>query len=501
METKKLDSYQIVVNKIPLRIQIYSVKGHPVPYYHLSLLNLTKETKLIIEKLREEIITEISFDLLNKSDKEGEKEIQEKFKSKIMSLLEKNFPELDKNTHHFLSSYVVITSLGLSELEFILKDPNLEEIVINNAKEPVWVYHRKFGWLKSNISFDDENKIRHFATMIGRNVDKGITMLNPLLDAHLKTGDRVNATLSPITSRGNTITIRKFAETPWTIVDFLENKTIDYWTASLLWLALQYELSILIAGGTGSGKTSFLNVLCNFFPPNQRIISIEDTRELRLPDNLHWVPMQSRQANPEGKGEITMLDCMVNTLRMRPDRIIVGEVRRAKEIEVMFEAMHTGHSVYTTVHASNVEETFARLTNPPINLPQNLLTSLGLIVVQHRNRRTGKRRTFQVAETNKDGTPSLILQHDAQQDQMDKVMEPKTMVEKISLYSGLEKEAVFDDIQEKILVLKWLVKNGIKDVNEIGLIMSDFYTGKKELLEKVTGDNSFEEDVLNEEIR
>ncbi|MBN2423189.1 type II/IV secretion system ATPase subunit [Candidatus Woesearchaeota archaeon] len=493
METKNLDAYSITVNSIPLQIQIYSQKGHPTSYYHLSLLNLTKETKLIIEKLREQIITEISFDLLNKKDEEGEQEIKEQFKSKIMQLIKKNFTELDENTLHFLSNYVVITSLGLAELEFLLKDPHLEEIVINNAKEPVWVYHRKFGWLKTNIKFEDENKIRHFATMIGRNVDKGITLLDPLLDAHLKTGDRVNATLSPITTKGNTITIRKFAEKPWTIVDFLKNKTIDYWSAALIWLALQYELSVLIAGGTGSGKTSFLNVICNFLPPNQRVISIEDTRELRLSKNLHWVPMQSRVANPEGKGEITMLDCMVNTLRMRPDRIIVGEVRREKEVEVMFEAMHTGHSVYTTIHASNVNETFTRLTNPPINLPVTLLTSLGLIVVQHRNRRTGIRRTFQLAEINPDGTPKLVLQHDALNDVMKKVSDPETIYDVINLYSGMSNSQIYKDLEEKTLVLKWLVKNNITDVNELGLIMSDYYTDKIELLNKITGDVSQKE--------
>ncbi|MBU0757952.1 MAG: Flp pilus assembly complex ATPase component TadA [Nanoarchaeota archaeon] len=487
MEPKHIDAYSITANNIPLQIQIYSIAGHPVPYYHLSLLNLTKETKLIIEKIREQIINEINFDLMNKDDEGGEEGIKKQFKTKILSLLEKNFPELDKEVHHFLANYVVITSLGLAEIEFLLKDPHLEEIVINNAKEPAWVYHRDQGWLKTNIRFEDENKIRHFATMIGRNVDKGITLLEPLLDAHLETGDRVNATLSPITAKGNTITIRKFSEKPWTIVDFLNNGTTDFNSAALLWMAIEFELSILIAGGTGSGKTSFLNVLCNFFPPNQRIITIEDTRELRLPSSLHWVPMQSRLPNPEGKGAISILDCMINTLRMRPDRILVGEVRRQKEVEVMFEAMHTGHSVYATVHASNVDETFMRLTNPPLNVPKNMLASLGLIVVQNRNRRTGLRRTFQIADLDTDGTPRLIFQHNAVDDTMMKVADPSRMIETIGLYSGMDKDAVYQDLQQKIMILEWLVKNKVPDVNEIGEIMSEFYTQKDVLMDKITG--------------
>ena len=151
------------------------------------------------------------------------------------------------------------------------------------------------------------------------------------MDAHLKTGDRVNATLSPISSKGNTITIRKFAVRPWTITDFVKENTISYEAAALLWMAVQNELSIIIAGGTASGKTSMLNGIANFFPPNQRILSLEDTRELVLPKILHWVPLETRLPNPEGKGGITMFDLVVNSLRMRPDRVLVGEIRKRAE--------------------------------------------------------------------------------------------------------------------------------------------------------------------------
>src|SRR3989344_3870427 len=151
-----------------------------------------------------------------------------------------------------------------------------------------------------------------------------------------------------------------------------------------------------------------LNVLCNFLPPNQRIISIEDTRELKLPTTLHWVPMETRLPNPEGKGEVTMLDLVVNSLRQRPDRILVGEIRRQREAEVLFEAMHTGHSVYATIHANNVKETIDRLTNPPINIPKMVISALSIVLVQNRNRRTGKRRTLQIAEVQPTGEPTVI---------------------------------------------------------------------------------------------
>jgi len=491
LETKAIDSYTISSDNIPLQIHIYSQKGHPVPFYHLSLLNITEETNRIIERIREDIITSLSFNIADKKEKHGEKEIKEQFKTRLTNLITEQFRDADEATVALITNYIIITSLGLAEIEFLLKDPDLEEVVINGANDNLWVYHKTYGWLKTNIIFDDENKIRHFATLIGRNVDKGISLLQPLLDAHLETGDRVNATLAPITTQGNTLTIRKFAKTPWSITTFLKNKTIDYSAAAIIWQAIQYELSILVVGGTGSGKTSFMNVISNFFPPNQRIISIEDTRELKLPSTLHWVPMQSRLPNPEGKGEITMLDCMINTLRMRPDRIIVGEVRKEKELEVMFEAMHTGHSVYSTFHASNVNEAIMRLTNPPINLPKQLLSSLGLIVVQHRNRRTGKRRTFQVAEIEDNGSPNIFMQLDHSSDTVKQISQPNKTIQTLNLYTGMSVDQIQGEINEKMAVLRWLASKNITDINIIGLIMSDYYTERQYLMSLVKTNKNY----------
>jgi len=349
---------------------------------------------------------------------------------------------------------------------------------VNDSKEPVWVYHRKFGWLKTNILIQSESMIRHYSTTIGREVGKEITLLKPLMDAHLKSGDRVNATLSPISSKGNTITIRKFPEKPWSITDLINENTMNYEVAAFVWLAIQHELSMIIAGGTGSGKTSALNAISNFFPANQRIISIEDTRELTLPNTLHWVPMETRLANPEGKGEITMLDLVINSLRMRPDRIIMGEVRRRTEAEVLFEAMHTGHSVYATLHANNAEETITRLTTPPIDMPKAVLSSLALILVQSRNRSTGRRRTLQLAEVTNTGDTRVLMQFDAVKDKLTKVAEAKRTLEILSLYTGMTAAEMKTDLDEKVAVLKWLVTENITDVHEIGLIMSKYYAGK-----------------------
>lgn len=469
------DSYEIKLDQMIVNVKIVHYSGEFVPTYNIYILNISRATNLVLERIREEFISSLSLGKVEIGGPEEVKDIERKFKQEIKILIRKYFPNVDDKTLRLLVTYVVQQNIGLGSIEILLKDPNLEELVINNAKECVWVYHKKHGWLKTNVFLKSEEQIRHYSTMIGKDIGKQITVLEPLMDAHLKTGDRVNATLTPISSFGNTITIRKFAAKPWTITDFIKAKTISYEGAALLWLAMQNELSILVAGGTGSGKTSMLNVIANFLPPNQRVISIEDTRELQLPDTLHWLPMETRMPNPEGKGEVSMLDLVINSLRMRPDRIMVGEIRRQKEAEVLFEAMHTGHSVYGTIHANNARECVIRLTNPPIEIPKLMLPALNIILVQNRNRRTGKRRTLQIAEVTHSGDPNVLMQFDMPKDELVKKNESKTTFETINLYTGMTQKDIEKDLAEKVAILKDIVKRNINDIHEIGLILAKYY--------------------------
>ena len=475
-DAKAMETYALTADGIQVQVQITQEKDDFVPNYILSVLNVSETTKMILEKLRERFVSEAQIGKIELVGLEHIEELKDKFAAEVERLLQQYLPNIDQQTKTMLINYVIQQDLGLGYIEVLLKDDFLEEIVVNGAREPLWVYHKKYGWLKTNVFMESEEQIRHYATMIGKDIGKAITILSPLLDAHLLTGDRVNATLHPISNIGNTITIRKFSRKPWTIVDLITNKTINYEGAALVWLAMQHELSILIAGGTGSGKTSFLNVLCNFLPPNQRILTIEDTRELQLPKTLHWVPMETRMPNPEGKGEVSMLDLVINALRMRPDRILVGEIRRKKEAEVLFEAMHTGHSVYATVHANNARETIVRLTNPPIEVPKLMLPAVSLICVQHRDRRTGKRRTLQVAEMTEDGDANVLLQLNMRTDKLEKVNESKTFVNTLMLYTGMTFEDVQKDLKEKMGFLQSLVRKEVTDIHQIGLILARYYT-------------------------
>lgn len=478
-----LDEYKIEMEHEVINIEVYR-DSEGYSHYDISVKNISKTTNIILHKIREEFISQINIGSIEISEEGGAEEIRERFKEEILILIKKYFPNVDRRTTELLISELIRQNIGLGDIEILLKDEYLEEIVINSAKEPVWVYHKKHGWLRTNIKMPSEARTRHYATMIGRDIGKDITLLKPLMDAHLLTGDRVNATLSPISSDGNTITIRKFSSRPWVITDFIRSGTISEEAAALVWLAVENELSILITGGTGSGKTSMLNVVASFIPINQRVISIEDTRELVLPEDLHWVPLETRLPNPEGKGEISMLDLVVNSLRMRPDRIIMGEVRRKREAEVLFEAMHTGHSVYATLHANNVRETIDRLTNPPIEVPKNVLSALSLIVVQNRNRRTGHRRTLQIAEITETGDANVLLQLDVQKDRLHWVNPPRELYKTLNLYTGMTNEQIDADLKEKIVMLRHLVKENVIDVNIVGALFRRYYNNKRAKLKQ-----------------
>lgn len=484
-----LKKYTVKVDNLEVNIEIVNRGGEYVTTYFLDVPEFGEGTHALLDGLRKSLMVDTQIKAEKMSDPKAVAELREIFAEKARAFLKKKLPDISDNEAGMLILSLMNEMLGLGEIEFLLNDSNLEEIVINSAKEPVWVYHKEFGWLKTTILLKNESETHNYASVIARRVGKQITILNPLLDAHLITGDRANATLFPISGRGNTITIRRFRRDPWTVTDFVRNKTASPDLMALIWMAMQYEMNIVLSGGTASGKTSFLNVCIPFIQPNNRVLSIEDTRELTLPDFMHWIPLTTREPNPEGKGAVSMLDLLVNSLRMRPDRIIVGEIRRQREAEVMFEAMHTGHSVYTTFHANTAEETIERFTNPPINIPPSMLEAVHLNIVMFRNRRLGIRRVLEVAEfiPEKRGTGSamkantLYRWHPAQ-DTIEKHNESIRLFDELALHTGFMKDEINADLREKKNILEWMIKNDFHNITEVGSIFAKYYTEPDEVI-------------------
>ncbi|MBI3588663.1 CpaF family protein [Candidatus Micrarchaeota archaeon] len=481
---KILTSYRVESEGVPAEIAILEKDGEYVGVYELMHTKIKAATSVALSYLKEKIIDGTNLKISEILDPRESERVKGRIIGKAHEIIRNELSGISGDEENILVGRLAQEMLGLGEIELLLADEQLEEVVINSAAEPVWVYHRKFGWLKTNIRIPSEEQVHNFASIIGRRVGRQITSLEPLMDAHLPGGNRVNATLYPISTKGNGITIRKFAKDPWTIVSMIANGTLNRDAAALFWLALQYEMSMLVGGGTASGKTSFLNAVLVFTPPNQRLISIEDTREIQLPDFLHWTPMVTRQPNPEGKGGIEMLDLVVNSLRMRPDRIVVGEIRRQREAEVLFEAMHTGHSVYSTIHADDAAQVRNRLITPPIGLPENQLEALQLVVVQYRQRRIGVRRTFEIAEVvpTKDGVSmNLVYKWDPRSDVLVMTGQYARLAEELIRHTGLTVKEIQDDLREKEMIIDSLLKSKLTKVDEVGKVVAWYYRNSGEV--------------------
>jgi flagellar protein FlaI len=493
-QQQPLERYEIDSQGVRTIVEVS--KKSRLPYYKVLLPEVGIATNALLYALKERLLDSFEMSNIELFDPAMLEELKKEFAKEAGNMLSEELPNLDAQTGNYLLLTLQNEIFGLGSIQLLLDDNAVEEIVVNSIKEPVRVYHKKYGWMKTNIRINSENDILNHAHRIARRVGREITNLNPRLDAYLISGDRVNALLNPISMKGHTITIRKFARDPWTAIDFINNRTISLEAVALIWLAVQQEMNIIISGGTGSGKTSFLNICMPFVQPNHRIISIEDTRELQLPEFLYWCPMITREPNPEGKGEMSMLDLLINSLRMRPDRIVMGEIRKQKEAEVLFEAMHTGHSVYSTLHANTCAQTISRLTNPPINIPHSMLDVVHMNVVLLRDRRTGRRRVYEIGEfveKEKNANeikylPKILYKWDPVDDILKQVTEDVAFYEKISSYTGMTNEDIAADLRGKQDILSWLLRKKTRHIEGVGAIMSHYYTDPAEVVDAAWSD-------------
>ncbi|MEM3030495.1 MAG: type II/IV secretion system ATPase subunit [Candidatus Micrarchaeia archaeon] len=483
---RELESYEISADGVPATVRVFYSEGEKHAAYRLELPQLGQYTQLYLDYLKDAIAKEVPVEAQQITDLERAKATRDKFLTVAGAKLE----PLGAEGADVLRGVLLHEMYGLGDIEVIMADDWVEEVAINNARTPIAVYHRKYGWMKSNIFPVSEEDIANYSAQIGRKVGRQISSLDPILNAHLLSGDRVAATLFPISTQGNTITIRRFARNPWTVTNFIspELHTMSVEMAALLWQAIHYEMSIIIAGGTASGKTSTLNSLCALIPPFQRVITIEDTRELQLPAfEWNWIPMVTRLPNPEGLGEVKMLDLMVSSLRMRPDRIVLGEIRRREEAEVLFEAMHTGHSVYSTIHADTGTQVIRRLTEPPIEIPTLEVEALNLLVIQYRDRRKNIRKTLEICEIAPGAEERGLALHRlfawrARRDDFEKVKEPHRLYEELNLHTGMTQAEIIEDQEARAAILKWMLANKLENINDVGAVMRAYYADPAAIL-------------------
>ena len=368
-------------------------------------------------------------------------------------------------------------------LKPLLDDDNLEEIMYNHPERAIMVAHRKHGMCVTNVKMTGEEAtaiIKRVAKYVGRDIGPG----NLLLDGRLPDGSRVNATIPPVSPNGPTMTIRKQMSDPLTVVDLIKFGTMSSRLAALLWMFTDgmgsAPSNILVAGGTGSGKTTTLNVLGLFIPAKDRLITIEDVTEVQL-KHEHHVQLETFNSTRPEEPEVNMDSLLKNTLRMRPDRIIVGEVR-GPEAKTLFTAMNTGHEgCFGTVHANTAQETVSRLINPPMEVPPIMMNALHLIIMQSRISVGGKqiRTITEVSElAGLEGSkPRLntLFKWNGQTNKLEETGVPSKLRERISKAAGVSPRQFDEMAQNRQKILESLVQRGYNEINQVSTVVQNYY--------------------------
>jgi len=455
-------------------VKIYKVPGEKLLYYYVPVTRPTGSEKRIVRTIKEAATRLITISPYKIRDPEQRRSV---YRQRIMDILQSS-PEIKipKGKMSFYTEAVIREMVGYGLIDPLVSDDKLEEIMVTGSKKPVYVFHRDYDMMKTNIEFYTDDEVVDLINKMGREVGRRVDYSSPLLDARLVDGSRVNATIKPASISGPTITIRKFKADPFSIIDLINFGTFTSEVAAFLWLAVEgldtRPANILISGGTGSGKTTTLNVLASFIPPTERVITIEDTAELNLPLE-HWIRMESKPPGLEHRGELTLDILTKNSLRMRPDRIIVGEIRH-DEAFTLFTAMNTGHDgSIGTVHANSAQETIVRVTNPPMNVPQTMLSGLNFIIVEQRlhDRKKGTiRRLTEISEVGGvlEGKPSVqaIFEWDPVKDTMKKTGVPSNYLRILAKLAGMTNAQIDREIKKRQAFLEDLKKKNIRSIED-----------------------------------
>ena len=422
---------------------------------------------------------------------------KEYLRQAVESFIESRGLKISQLSSKRIQYYIIRDFVGHAFIDVMMKDDEVEDISCDGVGVPLFISHRKYESIKSNLVLYNEDDLNNFVVALAQRGGKQISVSSPILDGTTQEGHRVNATYSrEVSTRGSTFTIRRFKDRPFTPVDLLKYKTVSPEMMAYLWLGVENGESMILCGGTASGKTSALNSIALFIPPGAKIVSIEDTREINLPHE-NWIPGATRtgagERNADGKaaGEIDMFDLMRASLRQRPNYIIVGEVR-GKETYIMFQAMATGHTTYSTMHADSVKSMVNRLENPPINCPRILLTALRNVLIQSQVRVGNDyvRRMKQIIEivgfepeTNELIT-NMVYEWDQATDHFvykghsflfDKIMEMKSLTH----------EEMQEEFERRIEIINYMVAKDLRDHRKIWAVTQGYYKEPQKTLQRV----------------
>ena len=458
--------------------------------YEIIEPTLQQDEEKYLHEIKSFLMEELD---VNLKEIENKEKAETYLKQKITELVKKYRLKIPPEAVDKLTYYIIRDFIGYGKIDPLMKDHLIEDISADGVNIPLYVWHRLYESLPTNIIFTDAAELDSFVIRLAYLAGKNISIAAPILDASLPDGSRIQLTYGrEITRRGSTFTIRRFKVDPLTISDLITFKTISSEMAAYLWYLIENRASVLVAGGVASGKTTMLNCLSMFIKPEMKIVSVEDTQEINLPHE-NWIPSVVRsgfKAEERQSSSITLFDLLKAAVRQRPDYIIVGEVR-GEEAYTLFQAMATGHLGMCTIHAESVESVINRLESEPMNIPKPLIAMTNIIMVMGRTEVNGKpaRRVNVAAEVKElDKQTKEILTEEVFRwnPKFDKFafLGHSALLEKHLKKMGLMEEDIDRELKYRYTVLEWMVQQGIRRHSDVANVIREYYANPNRVFQK-----------------
>lgn len=438
----------------------------------------------LLDRLEEEVREPILY-----REQDGQ-DPQTVLREELRKRLEEYGVEMTPESFFKLYYYLYRDFRGYGKIDPLLHDPYIEDISCNGYGLPVYIYHSEYTDIRTNISYQQDELDRYLITLAqrsGRHISAG----DPIVETTLPDGSRAELSLGEqVTPRGSSFTIRKYAADPFTPVDLIDLGTFSIEQMAYLWLAIENNKNLIFAGGTASGKTTSMNAVSMFIPPRSKVVTIEDTRELTL-QHENWLSSVTRERIGEER-DITMFDLLRSGLRHRPEYIIVGEIR-GEEALTMFQAMNTGHTTYTTMHADSVQTVINRLENEPINTPRQMIEALDILCIQLLTRRGDERvrRNRQLAEINDIDTRTGELSYSEKfewrpdSDTFSHMLGTSEVLDDIRESRGWGQTQLRRELRNRRWVLEFMLEKDITDYRQFTSVVNEYYSEPDRVLERV----------------
>jgi flagellar protein FlaI len=461
--------------------------------YRVIEPEMDDEGEQLLSMVKENLSEKIDISL---SSMGGREKIIDYLEEQINDLMIELGISMTEEQHKKILYYVYRDFVGLGKVEPLMHDPYIEDLGCDGTGTPIFAVHSEFGSVKSSVVYNDQEDLENLVIKLAERAGRYVSYANPLLDGALPDGSRVNASLTEdVTAHGPTFSIRKFQETPFSAVDMMDLGTANAEIMAYMWILQQYQQSILICGGTSTGKTSFLNATVSFIPPEDKIVSIEDTRELQLPHE-NWIPSVTREMfGTSSQGDVDMDQLLKESFRQNPDYVVVGEVR-GEEASVLFQGMSSGHPSLGTMHASSPNAVVKRLTTPPISLSPALIEAIDVMIIMTHAKGVEKsaRRVKNVHELQKvvgesaSARTNQAFSWTATDDSFNRRGEPY-LFDQISKDYGVSKQKLMDELENRTRLLEWLQDKGVKDFDKVSSIVAEYYKNKDEILKMINSEN------------